>query len=38
MLIYEFDEFGTNFGLDGLSELGIVVDAFSSSVLFVINW
>ena len=37
MLIYEFDEFGTNFGRDGLSELGVVVGAFSSSGLFVIN-
>ena len=38
VFIYEFDEFGTDFGLDELTEWGIVLGAFSSSVLFVINW
>ena len=39
MFIYEFDEFGISFGLDELAEWrGGLVDAFSSSVLFVINW
>ena len=38
VLIYEFDEFGTNFGLDGLAEWGVLVDAFSSSDVFVIDW
>ena len=38
VLIYESDEFGTDFGLDGLAELGIVVGTFSSSILFVVNW
>ena len=38
VLIYEFNEFGTDFGLDGLAEWGVVVGAFWYSVLFVINW
>ena len=38
VLIYEFDKFGNDFGFDGLAEFGAVVGAFSSSVLFVINW
>ena len=38
VLIYEFDEFRTKFDLDGLAEWEVVVGAFSSSVLFVINW
>ena len=38
MLIYEFAEFGTNFGLDSLAEWWVVVGGFSSSFLLVINW
>ena len=38
MLLNKFGEFGTKLSLDGLAELGVVVDAFSSSFLFVINW
>ena len=36
VLIYEFDEFGTKFGLDGLAEWGVVIDAFSSSIFFLL--
>ena len=34
MLLYEFDEFGTDFSLDGLAEWRLVVGEFSSFVCY----